>query len=125
MSMKITILLVILVIIAEGNIITNNIESGENSNSIYTYEEGHPFGALGVSRGIISTCDTNFGGSDVKYGDIIMDANCNSNNENWNNSKFEDYKDILLFFVQTRLFILMSFFMLILAGMIMAVEMLL
>ena len=59
--MKITILLVILVIIAEGNIITNNIESGENSNSIYTYEEGHPFGALGVSRGIISTCDTNFG----------------------------------------------------------------
>lgn len=123
--MKITILLVILVIIAEGNIITNNIESGENSNSIYTYEEGHPFGALGVSRGIISTCDTNFGESDVKYGDIIMDANCNSNDENWNNSKFEDYKDILLFLVQTRLFILMSFFMLILAGIIMAVEMLL
>lgn len=121
--MKITILLVILVIIAEGNIITNNIESGENSNSIYTYEEGHPFGALGVSRGIISTCDTNFGESDVKYGDIIMDANCNSNDENWNNSKFEDYKDILLFLVQTRLFILMSFFMLILAGIIMAVEM--
>lgn len=123
--MKITILLVILVIIAEGNIITNNIESGENSNSIYTYEEGHPFGALGVSRGIILTCDTNFGESDVKYGDIIMDANCNSNDENWNNSKFEDYKDILLFLVQTRLFILMSFFMLILAGIIMAVEMLL
>lgn len=123
--MKITILLVILVIIAEGNIITNNIESGENSNSIYTYEEGHPFGALGVSRGIISTCDTNFGESDVKYGDIIMDANCNSNDENWNNSKFEDYKDILLFLVKTRLFILMSFFMLILAGIIMAVEMLL
>lgn len=124
MSMKITILLVILVIIAEGNIITNNIESGEKASSIYTYEEWHPFRALEVNRGIITTGDTNFGERDIQYGDIIID-DCNSSDENWNNSRFENYEDVLLFLVKTRLFILMSFFMLTLVGIIIAVEMLL
>ena len=64
------------------------------------------------------------GECDIQYGDIIID-DCNSSDENWNNSRFENYEDVLLFLVKTRLFILMSFFMLTLVGIIIAVEMLL
>lgn len=122
--MKIIILLVILVIIAGGNIITYNVGIENTANDIYTYEEGSPLHVLGINDclnlekgGVLET-------RDIRHGDIILET-AYSNSDDWNTSNVENYEDIILFFIKTRLFLLISFVVVILVGMMITAEMLL
>lgn len=122
--MKIIILLVILVIIAGGNIITYNVGIENTANDIYAYEEGSPLQVLGINDcfnlekgGVLET-------RDIRHGDVIMKT-AYSNSDDWNNSGFENYEDSILFFIKTKLFLFMLFVVVIFAGMVIAAEMLL
>lgn len=95
----------------------------EESNDAYTYKEGHPFHALGrnISDDLRQerSIETNY--EDILHGDVIMESQLHSNSGEWNNSKLENYADVFIFFTQTKLFMYMAVFMLlILSGIVVA-----
>lgn len=96
---KIVVVVLILSIITGCNILTGRMLFLEESNDAYTYEEGHPFHALGrnISDDLRQerSIETNY--KDILHGDVIMESQLHSNSGEWSNSKLENYADVFYF----------------------------
>lgn len=115
--LKIVVFILIVSIIAAGNILTEKMLFAEKPSTAYTYEAGHPFHALGsnISTNLQQEKPIEIDYKDnILHGDMYIKGYYSSNNGDWSNGRFENYTDVIKFFSRTRLFIDLVLLMLLL-----------
>lgn len=101
--LKIVVFILIVSIIAAGNILTEKMVSSDKTSAAYTYEEGHPFHALGsnISDKLQQEKSIEIDYKDnILHGDMVIEGYYSSNNGEWSNGRLENYTDVLMFFLK-------------------------